>query len=134
MNCLNFTGNLGSDAELRQTPNGKAVANFSVAMTSGWGDRKVTTWVRCALWGDRANSVVQYLTKGKTVAVTGEASLREWESNGKSGVSFECNVQNVTLCGGNDSAPSQQAAPQQQQPAQQSGGMSDMDDSDSIPF
>ena len=131
MNCLNFTGNLGSDAELRQTPNGKAVANFSVAMTSGWGDRKVTTWVRCALWGDRANSVVQYLTKGKTVAVTGEASLREWESNGKSGVSFECNVSNVTLCG--DKRQGDGAQPQVSQPQPVvAGGAGDIDDD--IPF
>jgi len=131
MNCLNFTGNLGSDADLRQTPNGKSVANFSVAMTSGWGDRKVTTWVRCALWGDRANSVVQYLTKGKTVAVTGEASLREWESNGKSGVSFECNVSNVTLCGDKRQGDSAQPQVSQPQPVV-AGGAGDIDDD--IPF
>ena len=99
MNCLNFIGNIGNDAEVRHTPTGKSITSFSVAMNSGWGDNQHTTWVRCTMWGDRGEKVAPYLLKGQKVAITGEASMREWEGGGKSGVSFECKVDNVTLCG-----------------------------------
>jgi single-strand DNA-binding protein len=99
MNVLNVIGNVGKDSDLRATPNGKMVLNFSVAMESGWGDRKQTTWVNCSMWGDRGQKLQQYIVKGQKVGVTGECSLREWTSATKSGTSMELNVQNVTLCG-----------------------------------
>lgn len=127
MNSLNFIGNCGKDAETRFTQNGKSVTSFSVAMNSGWGDRQTTTWVNCTMWGERGEKVAPYIVKGQKVGITGEASLREWESNGKSGTSFECNVQNVTLCG---EKRMQQAAPQ---PAPAGNGPSDFENSD-VPF
>jgi single-strand DNA-binding protein len=99
MNVLNVIGNVGKDSELRATPNGKMVLNFSVAMESGWGDHKQTTWVNCSMWGDRGQKPQQYIVKGQKVGITGECSLREWTSATSSGTSMECNVQNVTLCG-----------------------------------
>lgn len=112
MNTLNFIGRVGKDAETRFLQSGKPVTNFSVAMESGWGDRKQTTWVNCSLWGSRGEKVAPYIKKGGQVGVTGEVLLREWESNGRSGVSLECNVSNVTLCGHKKDTPNQdQTAP-----------------------
>ena len=131
MNVLNVIGNVGKDAETRFLSDGKSVTNFSVAMESGWGDRKQTTWVNCSMWGERGSKVAQYITKGSKVGVTGEISLREWESNGKSGVSLECNVSNVTLCGDKRQGDSAQPQVSQPQPVV-AGGAGDIDDD--IPF
>ena len=113
MNTFNAIGNIGQDAEVRFTKNGGALTSFSVGVSSGWGDNKTTTWVNCTLWGKKDGTpapVSPYLVKGQKVGITGEISLREWESNGKSGTSLECRINNVTLCG-EKKAPAQQQAP-----------------------
>jgi single-strand DNA-binding protein len=116
MNVLCVTGNLGKDAEIRVTPAGKSVVAFSVAMKSGWGDRATTTWLNCSMWGERGVKVAPYLLKGGQVAVSGEVSLREWESGDKSGTSLELNVNDVTLLGGK---PAQSDADRQANPPAQ---------------
>lgn len=109
MNNWNFTGNLGRDAEQRFIPSGESIVNFSVAVKSGYGDKAVTTWVNCALWGKRGESVAQYLTKGQLVGISGEASLREYEKkDGTKGASLDVRVNDLTLLGKrDDSAPSE---------------------------
>ena len=104
-------GRLGKDAEVKEV-SGKKVINFSIAVDTGYGDKKKTIWLECGKWGDNT-AVAQYLVKGSQVHVSGEPSLREWESNGKSGVSFQLNVQQITLVGGKSeggAAPAQQTA------------------------
>lgn len=102
MNSWNFTGNLGQDCRVGNV-GGTPVVNFSVASTSGYGDKKATTWVDCALWGNRATALQQYLTKGQKVAITGEHGTREHD--GKTYTT--CRVDNVTLIG--DKQDSQQS-------------------------
>ena len=115
MNSWNFTGNLGQDCRAGNV-GGTAVVNFSVASTSGYGDKKVTTWVDCALWGNRATALQQYLTKGQKVAITGEHGTREHD--GKTYTT--CRVDNVTLIG--DKQDNQQGG--YQQPNQQNNQQS----------
>lgn len=89
------TGNLGRDAELRHT--GKdPVCSFSVASARKQKGEEQTTWVRCSLWGRRGEALMQYLTKGTKVAVSGELSTRE--HNGKTYV--EVRVNEIDLMGG----------------------------------
>lgn len=123
MNVFCFTGNLGGDAEVRYTPAGMPVANFSVAVKSGYGDREQTMWVGCQLWGKRAEGgLAQYLKKGQSVAVSGELSVREYDRrDGTKGFSLEVRAQDVTLTGGNANGAPQQ---QHQQPAQAQQGQS----------
>jgi single-strand DNA-binding protein len=64
LNVFTFTGNLGRDSEKRYTNNGDPILSFSVGVTSGYGDKKVTTWVNCNLWGKRAESLHEHLRKG----------------------------------------------------------------------
>ena len=78
MNQGTFAGYLGRDAELKAGPSGDPVANFSVAVNTGTKEKPSTLWVDCALWGKRADSLAQYLTKGQFVAVTGDANCRAW--------------------------------------------------------
>lgn len=129
MNVFTFSGNLGSNAEQRTTGSGTNILQFSVAVSSGYGDRKKTNWVRCSLFGKRGESLAPYLIKGQQVVVSGEASLHEWEKDGVTNKSLEVNVSDVTLVGGKPQQSAQQQAPQTQQ---STGGMGDFDDS--IPF
>ena len=100
MNSHNFTGNLGGDAETRFTKAGNPVVSFSVAMASGWGENKKTTWVRCVMFGKRGESVAPFLLKGQRVGITGESYLEEWQAkDGTAKASFSCKVDNVTLLG-----------------------------------
>ena len=118
MNIYTFTGNLGGDAEVRATAGGTTVASWSVAVSSGFGDKKTTNWIRCNLWGKRAESgLIPYLVKGQQVAVSGELSVREWEKDGVKNKSVEVNVSEIDLIGGKSEAPRQRdgiaSAPQQ---------------------
>ena len=79
MNSLNFTGGLGRDAETRFTPSGDAITSFSVALTSGYGEKKITTWLNCSLFGKRAESLSPYLKKGAPVYIEGRIQTRKWQ-------------------------------------------------------
>ena len=101
MNTGTFAGYLGRDAELRTTQSGHEVLNFSVGVSVGFGDHKKTLWVGCSLWGDRAEKLHPYLSKGTPVSVSGDVDLRTYETrDGKSGAELMLNVQRVTLMGG----------------------------------
>lgn len=113
MNSWSFTGRLGRDAELK-SPNGKPLLSFAVAVESGWGDNKKTTWVECTLFGKRAESLAQHMLKSGIVGVTGEHGTREYQGK----VITTCNVQDVTLLGGKaqDRPAQSKPAPVQQAP------------------
>lgn len=68
-------GNVGRDAELRYTPQGKAVANFSVAVTERWGsgDQKQehTKWFRVTVWEKQAELANEYVKKGMQIQIVG---------------------------------------------------------------
>jgi single-strand DNA-binding protein len=132
MNVLLATGRVGKDAELRYTAGDKptAVCQFSLALTSGFGDKAVTTWLRCSVFGKRAETLTPMLTKGTQIGVTGEFTNRPYTD--KAGVekhSPELNVSNVTLLGGNTSA---QSAPKAKQ--ENSTPSDPMQFDDDIPF
>lgn len=108
MNNLNFTGNVGNDAETRFTADGKAITSWSVAMQSGYGKSEKTNWVRCSMFGDRGEKLGKFLLKGTQVAVNGELSLNEYTNKaGENKATLECLVGNVTLMGKKDSKPAE---------------------------
>lgn len=130
MNLLCMTGNIGGDAKVNNV-SGTAVANFSVAMTAGYGEKKTTIWLQASLWGKQAESkLVDYLVKGQQVAMTGEFSMREYE-----GKQFpQLRITTIDLVGGKSDGGSSQPKPQQQsKPAPQQSAPDDSF-SDDIPF
>lgn len=128
MNNWSITGNLGGDVKVNNV-SGTAVANFSVAVKAGYGEKATTIWVGAALWGKQAESkLVDYLVKGQMVALTGEMSIRE--SDGKSYVQLRVNT--IDLIGGKSDGGSQ-TKPQQSSPKPQPAQDDGFDDS-SIPF
>jgi single-strand DNA-binding protein len=105
MNVLSCIGNIGQDAELRFLPNATPVCQFSFALSSGFGDKQVTTWLRCSVYGKRAETLAPMLTKGTRIGITGELTNREYAD--KSGVtkqSLEVRVSDVTLLGSKSDA------------------------------
>ena len=101
MNVFTFTGRLAADAELRSTQGGDKVLGFRVANDIGFDDRKTTNWIDCAMWGQRGEKVAQFLTKGTQVCVSGEVTLREYQTrDGSSRSSMAVRVNDVTLLGG----------------------------------
>lgn len=112
MNLGIFVGRLGRDAEMKYTPEGKPVTNFSIAVDVGYGDKKTTLWVEGVLWEKRAESLTPYLTKGKMIAMEGPVSMRVWINKNTSEAqgSIRVNVDKLTLCGGGK-AEGEQSAP-----------------------
>lgn len=117
-----IAGRVGKDSELRTTQSGTSVLGFSVAADTGFGDKKKTTWIDCAVWGDRASKLKPHVVKGASVTIVGEGGLRTWDSNGKSGAVITCNVRELEFQGGG-SKPQGQPEP---------GASEDFDDE--IPF
>ena len=84
---ITVIGNLTGDPELRFTPSGAAVANFTVASTPRTFDRQSNEWkdgdtlfLRCSIWREAAESVAESLTKGTRVIVTGRLIQRSYET------------------------------------------------------
>lgn len=102
MNNLTIAGRIGKDAAVRQAGE-YAVCNFDVAVESRVKGEKVTTWFRCALWGDRGEKLAQYLTKGSAVAVSGEVSAKVYQpQQGEARAELMLRVNQVTLLGGGE--------------------------------
>lgn len=100
INVFVFSGNLGKDAEQRFTPSGDSVVTFSVPVNSGFGDKAITSWIKCNLWGKRGESVMPYLKKGQLVGVSGEFACREYQDkDGQQRYSNEVRVNDVSLLG-----------------------------------
>lgn len=127
MNSFNGIGRIGRDAAVRHTSNGKAVAGWPLAIDVGWGEKKTTLWLDCAMWGERGEKLVAYLTKGSQIGVTGELG----EPRVHEGKAYlPLTVVNVTLTGKPSDSGERTAKPaaKAQKPA------ADDFDEDSVPF
>ena len=83
---ITLVGNLTGDPELRFTPSGAAVANFTVASTPRTFDRQTSEWkdgetlfMRCSIWREAAENVAESLHRGTRVVVTGRLVSRSWD-------------------------------------------------------
>lgn len=97
-----IAGNIGKDAETKSV-GGSTVTEFSVASEEKVRDEKVTTWVRCAIWGKRGEALERYLTKGSKVTVVGTLTAREYTKDGQTRTSLDLRVDQLALQGGNKS-------------------------------
>lgn len=95
-------GRVGKNPEMRFTPTGKAVTNFSVATSNKYGDKEETTWFRVVTWQKQAEVCNQYVKKGMLVMVVGRLNPDEngnpkvfTKQDGSAGSNFELTAQNV---------------------------------------
>lgn len=105
VNKVILIGNLGRDAELRYTPGGAAVLNFSMATTENWTDKQSgekkeqTEWHKVAYWGRPAEAIKDYLVKGKQIYLEGRLQTRQWEKDGQKHYTTEIKANKVVLLG-----------------------------------
>jgi single-strand DNA-binding protein len=101
LNKIMLIGNVGSEPEMRYTPNGKAVTSFRMATNYRYvgpdGERREETeWFRVSVWGRQAESCNQFLSKGKRVYVEGRLHSRSWEGqDGQMRTSLEVSANRV---------------------------------------
>lgn len=85
MSNVTVIGTLGADPELRFTPNGSAVCDFSIAENKGKGDDQVTHWFDVVCWKQLAENVAESLTKGTRVIVSGQLEQQTWDDRNGGG-------------------------------------------------
>lgn len=106
LNHVQLIGNLGRDCELKYTPGGAAVATLSLATTEMWNDKQgqrqeKTEWHRVVLWGKTAESLAEYLVKGKQLFVSGRLQTRTWsDKDGNTRYTTEIRGDKIVLLGG----------------------------------
>lgn len=108
---VTLVGYLGQDPELKFTPAGKAITNFSVATNRSWTDAEgvkhdETVWWRVACWGKLAEVTNEYLAKGRPVLIVGRMNANEfggpriWTTNeGEPRASYEITAETVRFLG-----------------------------------
>ena len=102
INQVSISGNLGRDAEMRRTQSGMSILNFSVAVNERRKDaqgeyKDYTNWVGCVLFGKRAESLENRLSKGAKVAVQGKLRYSEWETDAGKRSKLEVLVDEIEL-------------------------------------
>ena len=139
-----IVGRLGRDPEMRYLPDGTAVTNMNVATDRRWTDKATgqptqeTTWFRVSVWGRQAESVNQYLSKGRMVLIEGH--LRPdpqtggpriyTRQDGTAGSSFELFAETVRFLGGREDGGTSNFDDAQSS----GGGKSAVQEEDDIPF
>ncbi len=100
---ITVVGNLTDDPDLRFTPNGAAVANFTVASTPRFFDKQTNEWkdgealfLRCSIWRQAAENVAETLQRGARVIVQGRLKQRSYETReGEKRTTFEVDVEEI---------------------------------------
>lgn len=134
-------GRLGADPEVRYTPSGDAVCNFSLATDEKWTDRESgekkqrTEWHRIVAWKKLAEICGEYLIKGKQVCVEGKIRTRSWESDGVKRYTTEIVIDDMIMLSDPGQSGNRKAPPPPSEEAYggQNPGPSDRHDDD-IPF
>lgn len=105
LNKVMIIGHLGRDPEMRYTPSGRPVTNFSVATSRSWttadGERREETeWFNVVAWGSLAEICNEYLAKGQQVYVEGRLQTRQWEDDeGKKRKTIEIVAKEMIMLG-----------------------------------
>jgi len=134
-----FVGRLTRGAEMKYTSGGAAICSFSIATDSRV--KKGDQWIDepsywdVDLWGKTAESVNQYLTKGKLVAISGSIRIEKWENDGQPRQKVRVNADTITLLGGKEGHGEEQGRQEERRPprAPASAPVAQSDNSD-IPF
>jgi single-strand DNA-binding protein len=141
VNKVILVGNLGRDAELRYTPGGSPISTLNLATTEVWNDRtsgqkqEKTEWHRVVLWGKQAETLQEYLTKGKQIYVEGRLQTRSWDDkDGNKKYTTEVRADRVVLLSGGGGGRGSMSRPEHvEQPVAAAHDSAELADDD-IPF
>lgn len=135
INTITISGNVGKDAVLRVTPNGKHIATFSLPAKSGFGDNEKTSWLNCKMFGAMAEKLSAAIVKGAKVTVTGEFVVEEWtKQDGSQAQSPTILVRDIDLPPRGTPGNEQPRQHTQQKQSKQTSSEPPMDFDDDIPF
>ena len=117
VNKVIILGRLGQDPELKYTPSGAAVCNFSLATSETWTDKnsgqknEKTEWHRIVVWGKLAELCNQYLSKGRQAFVEGKIQTRSWDDkDGNKRYTTEISASTVQFIGANQGTSTNSSA------------------------
>jgi single-strand DNA-binding protein len=132
MQIVTIAGNTGKDAVAKSTRDGTQYVSFPVAVTTGWGDNKATTWWDVTKWGKGTDKLADLLPKGTKVTVIGEVSTREHDGK----TYLQCRADHVTLQGSRgDRQDSGNGGPSAKRQKGDEGFIAGYDDlNDDVPF
>ena len=106
-NKVTLMGNLTRDVEMRTTPSGQSVANFSLAVSRSWKGQdgqtqEQTSFINCIAWGKAGEIIAQYVKKGDALLVSGRLDQRSWDDkeSGQKRSTIEVNVEDFNFVGG----------------------------------
>jgi single-strand DNA-binding protein len=118
LNRCEFIGRLGADVDIRYTVQGRAVANFNIAVGRKWKDKQTnenvesTEWIRIVAFNRLAEICSEYLKKGSQIFVSGELKTRKWQDkSGQDHLTTEIVAHEMQMFGGGQR---QEAKPHQE--------------------
>lgn len=125
-NKVILMGNLTRDPEVRTTPSGQSVANFSLAVNRTWkgadgNTQEAVSYIDCVAWGRTGEVIAQYMQKGRPILVSGRLDQRSWEQDGQKRSKVEVIVEDFNFVGGGEGGSS--SAPRSSQ--NQGGGQAE---------
>jgi single-strand DNA-binding protein len=135
VNKVILVGNLGSDPEVRYTPSGRAVANFSLATTERFTNKEGekeerTEWHKIVAWARLGEICGEYLTKGSQIYIEGRLQTRSWEDrDGNKRYTTEIVAQAMQMLGGSKKG-GEVASAEESHPSEEPVSIPD----DDIPF
>ena len=136
MNRVILMGNITRKPEIRKTPSGASVCNFSIAVSEKYKDKQgqwvdKAEFINCVAWNRTAEVIEQYLDKGSKILVEGKMSTSSYDKNGEKRYKTEVIVSNMQMLGGkSDNQATQQAPAPSQAPSYDAPSYQD----DSLPF
>lgn len=141
INKVILVGNLGRDPEIRYTPSGTAVANFTIATTEKWKDKQSgemqerTEWHRIVAWSRLGEICGEYLSKGRQVYIEGKLQTRQWEKDGVTRYTTEVVASEMKMLGPKTQGDGYNKPADQSQVPEYSGPpLPGTQDDDDIPF
>lgn len=106
-NKVILMGNLTRDPEVRSTPSGQSVANFTLAVNRTWrgadgSNQESVSYIDCVAWGKTGEVIAQYVQKGRALLVSGRLDQRSWEQDGQKRSKIEVIVEDFNFVGGGE--------------------------------
>lgn len=117
INKVTITGNLTRDPELRTTQGGTKVLNIGIAVNDRQRNKQTGAWedyanfINCVMFGDRAESIARYMSKGQKVAIAGKLRYSSWEREGQRQSKIEVVVDDIDLMSARQATSQPQSAP-----------------------
>jgi len=103
LNKVVIMGRLTKDPELKSTPSGTALCNFSVAVDRKFvkqGEERQTDFINCVAWSSQAEFISKYFTKGRMINVVGRVQTRSWDdAEGKKRYATDIVAEEINFCG-----------------------------------